>query len=70
LIPQNHSINRSHGGSGHGDKTVSPRYHDGWFFLQAHAELNLRLMGGYMKNMIEEGADKKDLNGMASSHSY
>jgi hypothetical protein len=37
-----HSINRRHGGSGRGDKTVSPRYHDGRFFLQAHAELSLR----------------------------
>jgi hypothetical protein len=24
-----HPINKRHGGSGHGDKTFSPRYHDG-----------------------------------------
>jgi hypothetical protein len=29
----NHSINRRRGGSGRGDRTVSPRYHDGRFFL-------------------------------------
>jgi hypothetical protein len=27
------SINRRHGSSGRGDRTVSPRYHDGWFLL-------------------------------------
>jgi hypothetical protein len=27
------SINRRHGSYGRGDRTVSPRYHDGWFLL-------------------------------------
>ena len=55
----NHSINRRHGGSGRGDRTVSPKYHDGRFFLQAHAELSLCLTGGYMHNLIEEGIDER-----------
>jgi hypothetical protein len=38
-----HSINKRHGGSGRGDRTVSLRYHDGRFFLQAHVELSLHL---------------------------
>jgi hypothetical protein len=38
-----HSINRRDGGFGHGDKTVSPRYHDGWFFLQAYYVMSLHL---------------------------
>jgi hypothetical protein len=38
-----HSINRRHGGSGHGDRTVIPRYYDGRFFLQARVDLSLRL---------------------------
>jgi hypothetical protein len=41
-----HSINKRHGGSGRGDKTVSLRYHDGRFFLQAHADLSLCLTEG------------------------
>jgi len=28
-----HSINRRHGGSGYGDRTVSSRYHDEQFFM-------------------------------------
>jgi hypothetical protein len=28
-----HSINIKRGGPGRGDKTVSPRYHNGWFLL-------------------------------------
>jgi hypothetical protein len=28
-----HSINRRHGGSSRGDRTVNPRHHDGRFFL-------------------------------------
>jgi hypothetical protein len=54
-----HSINRRHGGSGRGDRTVSPRYHDGHFFLQAHAELSLQLTGGYTHSLIEEGTDER-----------
>jgi hypothetical protein len=45
------SINRKHGGSDHGDKTISPRYHDGRFFLQDHVELSLRLTGGYTHSL-------------------
>jgi hypothetical protein len=52
-----HSINRRRGGSGRGDKIVSPRYHDGRFFLLAHAELSLWLTGGYTHSLTEEGAD-------------
>jgi hypothetical protein len=55
----NHSINRRHGGSGHRVKVVSPRYHGGRVFLQAHAELNLHLTGGYMHSLTEEGANER-----------
>jgi hypothetical protein len=55
----NHSINRRHGGSGHRDRIVSARYHNGRVFLQAHTELSLRLIGGYTHSMKEEGADKR-----------
>jgi hypothetical protein len=54
-----HSINRRHGGSGRGDRTVSPRYPYGQFFLQAHAELSLCLTGGYMHSLTEEGTDER-----------
>jgi hypothetical protein len=53
-----HSINRRHGGSGRGDKTVSPRYHDGRFFLQAHVDLILRLTEGYMHNLTKGCTDE------------
>jgi hypothetical protein len=52
-----HSINRRCGGSGRGDRIVSPRYHDGNFFLLSHAELILWLIGGYTHNLTEEGSD-------------
>jgi hypothetical protein len=54
-----HSINIRHGGSSRGDRVVSPRYHSGRVFLQAHAKINLRLTGGYTHSMIEEGADER-----------
>jgi hypothetical protein len=38
-----HSINRRHGGSSRVDRTVSPRYPYGWFFLHSHYELSLCL---------------------------
>jgi hypothetical protein len=53
-----HSINRSHGGSGHGNRIVNLRYPYGRFFLHAHAGLSLRLTGGYTHNLKEEGADE------------
>jgi hypothetical protein len=54
-----HSINRRHGGSGHGDRAISPRYPYGWFFLHAHAELSLRLIGRYTHSLTEEGAEER-----------
>jgi hypothetical protein len=54
-----HSINRKHGGSGCGDKTVSPRYPYGRFFLQAHVDLSLRLTGGYTHSLTEECTDER-----------
>jgi hypothetical protein len=54
-----HSINRRHGGSGRGDRTVSPRYHDGRFFLQAHVDLSLRLTEGYTHSLTEGCTDVK-----------
>jgi hypothetical protein len=58
-----HSINETHGGSGRGDKTVSPRYHDGRFFLQAHADLSLHLTEGYMHNLTEGCIDEEPWTG-------
>ena len=49
----NHSINRRHGGSSRADIIVNPRYPYGWFFLQAHADLSLRLTEGYMHSLTE-----------------
>jgi hypothetical protein len=54
-----HSINRRHGGSGCGSRTVSLRSHDGRFFLQPHAELSLHLTGAYTHSLTEEGADER-----------
>jgi hypothetical protein len=54
-----HSINRRHGGSGHGDRTVSPRYPYGMVFLQAHADLSLRLIEGYTHSLTEGCTDVK-----------
>jgi len=54
-----HSINRRCGGSGHGDRTVSSRYPYGQFFLHAHADLSLHLIGRYMHNLTKEGADER-----------
>jgi hypothetical protein len=48
-----HSINENHGGSGHGDRTISSRYHNGWFFLHAHAGLSLHLTEVYTHNLTE-----------------
>jgi hypothetical protein len=53
-----HSINARRGESGCGDRAVSPRYHGGRVFLQAHAEMNLCLTGGYTHSLTEEGADE------------
>jgi hypothetical protein len=64
-----HSINRRHGGSGRGDRTVSPRYPYGWFFLQAHVDLSLRLTEGYTQSHRRLHR-RKALNGMAISHSW
>jgi hypothetical protein len=54
-----HSINRRHGGSSHGDRTVSSRYHDGQFFMQGHADLSLCLTEGYTHSLTERCTDVK-----------
>jgi len=54
-----HSINGRHGNSGRGDRFVSPRYQDGRFFLQGHADLIFRLTGGNTHSLTEGCTDEK-----------
>jgi hypothetical protein len=62
-----HSINKKHGGSVRGDRTVNPRYHDGQFFLQAYVDLSLHLTEGYTHSLTEGCTDGKALDIMVSS---
>jgi hypothetical protein len=53
------SINRKLRSYGRGDKIVRLRYQLDGFFLQAHTDMSLRLIGGNTHSMIEGGTDER-----------